>query len=112
MHECVHMCPEPYLGPHAHAPEAVHSLALDSSANGHGVPYGCPCQRSGQYLVLWVGGLLINQCTCFTCVIVRNVMGYVCVYTHVLIASDLLCMPVYADMGYIRRLYMHACVCM
>lgn len=61
VHECVHMCPEPYLGPHAHAPEAVHILVLDSSTDGHGVPYGCTCQHSGQYSVLWVGCLLINQ---------------------------------------------------
>lgn len=112
-HECVHMCPEPYLGPHARGPEAFHILALDSSVNGHGVLYGCACQHSGQYLVLWVGCLLMNQCTClrWTCVIIRNVMGYVCIYTHVYTASDVPFRHAYADMGYIRRLYMHACVC-
>lgn len=34
------------------------------------------------------------------------------IYTHVHTASDLPCMHAYADMGYIRRLFMHACVCM
>lgn len=114
VHVCVHMYPDAYLGPHAHAPEAVHILALDSSANGHDVPYRCTCQHSGQYLVLWVGCLLINQCTCLrlTCIIIRNVMVYVCIYTHVHTASDLPCMHAYADLGYIKSLYMHACVCM